>query len=58
MLRGDTPRQKTQIKFKLIDIEDNWRINLNTLERSFTINNDMAAYLNNRVDMNVSVMTV
>jgi DNA polymerase III subunit alpha len=49
---------KTQIKFQVRDMEDNLKVNLNTLERSFTMNDDMAAYLNNRVDMNVSVMTV
>ena len=49
---------KTQLKFQLRDVEDNWRVNLNTMERSFTMNDDMAAFLDKSNDINVSVMTI
>jgi DNA polymerase III subunit alpha len=48
---------KTQIKFQLKDWEDNLKVSMNTLERSFTMNDDMAAYLNGRNDMMVNVVT-
>ena len=49
---------KTQLKFQLRDVEDYWRVNLNTMERSFTMNDDMAAFLDKSNDINVSVMTI
>jgi DNA polymerase III subunit alpha len=48
---------KTQIKFQLKDWENNLRISMNTLERSFTMNDDMAAFLNGRNDMMINVVT-
>ena len=48
---------KTQIKFLIKDFEDHLRISLYTLEKSFTMNDDMAFYLNNRNDIGVSVLT-
>ena len=49
---------KTTLKFQLKDSFDNLKISLYTLEKSFTMNDDMAAFLNNRVDIGVSVMVV
>ena len=48
---------KTQLKFLIKDFEDNLKISLYTLEKSFTMNDDMAFYLNSRNDIGVSVLT-
>ena len=48
---------KTTLKFLIKDFEDKLKINLYTLEKSFTMNDDMALYLNNRNDIGVSVLT-
>ena len=48
---------KTTLKFLVKDFEDNIKVGLYTLEKSFTMNDDMAFYLNNRNDIGVSVLT-
>ncbi len=48
---------KTTLKFLIKDTVDNLKITLYTLEKSFTMNDDMAVYLNSRNDVNVSVLT-
>jgi DNA polymerase-3 subunit alpha len=48
---------KTTLKFVIKDFEDKLKISLYTLEKSFTMNDDMAYYLNNRTDIGVSVLT-
>jgi DNA polymerase III subunit alpha len=47
----------TCIKFQIKDMEEGLRISLFSQEKSFTMNDDMAAYLNSRNDLMVSVMT-
>ena len=48
---------KTTLKFLIKDFEDKMKVGLYTLEKSFTMNDDMAFYLNNRNDIGVSVLT-
>ena len=49
---------KTAIKFRIKDEEQNLGISLYTLEKSFSMNDDMVAFLNERVDIGVSVVSV
>ena len=48
---------KTPLSFRIEDGVEGLRVNLYTLEKSFTMNDDMAAFLNNRNDLKVSVVT-
>ncbi|MBI3883465.1 MAG: DNA polymerase III subunit alpha, partial [Sphingobacteriales bacterium] len=49
---------KSTIKFNIVDVRNNYRIGLYTLEKGFTMNDDMAVFLNNNIDIDVSVSTV
>ncbi len=49
---------KTTLKFHVKDPIDNLKFSLFTLEKNFTMNDDMAYYLNGKHDLQVSVMTV
>jgi DNA polymerase III subunit alpha len=48
---------KTVIKFQTKDFEENLKVTLYSLEKGFTMNDDMAFYLNARNDLQVSVLT-
>ena len=48
---------KTTLKFVIKDFDDQMKVGLYTLEKSFTMNDDMAIYLNNKTDIGVSVLT-
>lgn len=48
---------KTTLKFHVKDPEANMKFSLYTLENKFTMNDDMAFYLNSRHELQVSVMT-
>jgi DNA polymerase III subunit alpha len=48
---------KTVLKFQTKDFEDNLKVTLYSLEKGFTMNDDMAFYLNGRNDLQVSVLT-
>lgn len=48
---------KTTLKFHVKDPIENLKFSLFTLEKSFTMNDDMAYYLNGKHDLHVSVMT-
>ncbi|MEQ1554787.1 MAG: DNA polymerase III subunit alpha [Ferruginibacter sp.] len=48
---------KTTLKFQIIDTIDNLKVSLYTLEKGFTMNDEMALFLNNRNDLQVSVLT-
>ncbi len=48
---------KTTLKFQIKDFDDNLKATLYSLEKSFSMNDDMAAYLNNSIDIQVSVLT-
>ncbi len=48
---------KTTIKFQIKDFEENLKVTMYSLEKSFTMNDEMAAYLNEHNDLQVSVLT-
>jgi DNA polymerase-3 subunit alpha len=48
---------KTSIKFNVKDLRNNHKIGLYTLEKGFTMNDEMALFLNDNVDVEVSVVT-
>ena len=48
---------KTTLKFCIKDPLEKWKIGLYTLEKSFTMNDDMASYLNSRDDFDITVLT-
>ena len=48
---------KTTLKFCIKDPVENLKIGLYTLEKSFTMNDDMAAFLNTNDEIEVSVLT-
>jgi DNA polymerase-3 subunit alpha len=48
---------KTTIKFQIKDFTENLKVSLYSLEKSFTMNDEMAAYLNEHNDLQVSVLT-
>ncbi len=48
---------KTTLKFQIKDFDDNLKATLYSLEKSFSMNDDMAAYLNGSIDIQVSVLT-
>ena len=48
---------KTTLKFCIKDPVEKWKIGLYTLEKSFTMNDDMASYLNSRDDFDITVLT-
>jgi DNA polymerase-3 subunit alpha len=48
---------KTSIKFNIVDNRNNFRVGMYTLEKGFTMNDDMAVFLNENPDIEVSVLT-
>ncbi len=47
---------KTALKFNVFDIEENYKVELSTLETGFTMNDEMAVYLNNNKTIDVSII--
>ncbi len=48
---------KTSIKFNIVDTRHNYKFGMYTLEKGFTMNDDMAVFLNENPDIEVSVLT-
>jgi len=48
---------KSSFKFNLIDSRNNLKIGMYSLEKGFTMNDDLAAFLNENKDIEVSVVT-
>ncbi len=48
---------KSSIKFNIIDNRNNFKVGMYTLESGFTMNDDMAVFLNENPDVEVSVVT-
>jgi len=48
---------KTGLKFNIVDIRNNYRVGMYSLETGFTMNDDMAVFLNDNKDVDVSVVT-
>jgi DNA polymerase-3 subunit alpha len=48
---------KTSIKFNIIDNRNNFKVGMYSLENGFTMNDEMAAFLNENKDVEVSVVT-
>ncbi|MEJ7588975.1 MAG: DNA polymerase III subunit alpha [Ferruginibacter sp.] len=47
---------KASIKFNIVDIRNNYKIGMYSLENGFTMNDDMAFFLNENKDVDVSVV--
>jgi len=48
---------KTSIKFNVKDLRNNHKVGMYSLEKGFTMNDEMALFLNDNVDVEVSVVT-
>ncbi len=48
---------KTTIKFNIVDTRNKYKVGMYTLEKGFTMNDDMAVFLNENKDVDVSVVT-
>jgi DNA polymerase-3 subunit alpha len=48
---------KTSIKFNVKDLRNNHKVGMYSLEKGFTMNDEMAIFLNNNLDVEVSVVT-
>ena len=48
----------TVLKFSIVDIRNNYKIGMYSLGKGFTMNDDMAVFLNDNNDVDVSVVTV
>ena len=48
---------KTGLKFNIVDIRNNYKVGMYSLETGFTMNDDMAVFLNENKDIEVSVIT-
>ncbi len=49
---------KASIKFNIIDTRNNLKVGMYSLENGFTMNDDMASFLNENKDLEVTVLTV
>ncbi len=49
---------KTAIKFNIVDVRNNYKVGMYSLETGFTMNDDMAVFLNENKDVDVSVVTL
>ncbi len=49
---------KTALKFNVVDVRNNYNVGMYSLDKGFTMNDEMAFFLNDNVDVEVSVMTV
>jgi DNA polymerase-3 subunit alpha len=47
----------TPIKFNIVDTRNNFKVGMYTLGKGFTMNDEMAVFLNNNVDVEVNVVT-
>ncbi len=48
---------KTSIKFNVKDVRNNYKVGMYSLEKGFTMNDEMALFLNDNKDVDVSVVT-
>ncbi|MFT3679366.1 MAG: DNA polymerase III subunit alpha [Ferruginibacter sp.] len=48
---------KSVLKFNILDIRNNYKVSLFNIEKGFTMNDDMAVFLNDNPDLEVSVVT-
>jgi DNA polymerase-3 subunit alpha len=48
---------KTSLKFNIVDIRNNYKVGMYSLESGFTMNDDMAVFLNENKDIEVNVIT-
>ncbi|MBK7123250.1 MAG: hypothetical protein IPH68_10810, partial [Chitinophagaceae bacterium] len=48
---------KTSLKFNIIDSRNKYKVGMYSLEKSVTMNDDLAFYLNENKDIDVSVVT-
>ena len=48
---------KTSIKFNVKDLRNNYKVGMYSLEKGFTMNDEMAEFLNDNLDVEVSVVT-
>lgn len=48
---------KTTLRFNIIDTRNQYKVGMYSLERSFTMNDDMAVFLNENKDIEVNVVT-
>ena len=48
---------KSSLKFNIIDNRNNFKVGLYSLENGFTMNDELAVFLNDRLDLEVSVVT-
>jgi DNA polymerase-3 subunit alpha len=49
---------RTAIKFNITDTLQQHKITMRTMEKGFTMNDEMAFFLNNNKNIDVSVLTV
>ncbi len=47
----------TTLKFNIVDVRNNYKVGMYSLETGFTMNDDMAVFLNENKDVDVSVVT-
>ena len=47
----------TSLKFNIVDVRNNYKIGMYTMEKGFSMNDDMAVFLLNNQDVDVSVIT-
>jgi DNA polymerase-3 subunit alpha len=47
---------KTAIKFNIVDVRNNYKVGMYSLETGFTMNDDMAVFLNENKDVDVNVV--
>ena len=48
---------KTSLKFNVKDLRNNYKVGMYSLEKGFTMNDEMALFLNDNLDVEVSVVT-
>jgi DNA polymerase-3 subunit alpha len=48
---------KTALKFNIVDVRNNYKVGMYSLETGFTMNDDMAEFLNENKDLEVNVIT-
>ena len=48
---------KSSIKFNIVDVRNNFKVGMYSLDKGFTMNDEMAFFLNNNVDVEVNVVT-
>ena len=53
----DNPGKST-LKFNIVDVRNNFKVGMYSLEKGFTMNDDMAVFLIDHPDVEVSVVTV